>query len=540
MGQAFANIISQSEPRFTVGIFGGWGSGKTTLMNAIMAALPQDSVVSVEFNAWRFEREPSLLVPLLDTIRAALAQWSDAHPDPQAADGQEHKIRNIARRVGRVVRALATGLSVDVGMPGAVTAHYDVSTASDALSALTQPLDPNEPPDPQSLYVTAYAELDSAFSGLSDGGVSRVVVFVDDLDRCLPENALNVLESMKLFFDLYGFVFVVGLDEDLVERAIRAKFPDQDESAATSGNGQSPVTTATKRLGREYIKKIFQVPYSLPAMLPGQLGDLLESMYGGADLGSTQLDDMNKRVRPYLGYLASERRVNPREVKRFINAYLLQTLIRSDLDADTVLALQTLAFRTEWEPFYDQILLDSELFVSALRNYRDGDEDAFKSLDEALPPLLPSLGAYLREPLGEPLARHNSLDDYISSLQSTSSSGSWTLEAFKQLENLRKAIQDAVKPDSTNERARSAGEMASTAAGAITQLLSGAAVSSETSAGLVTALQGMQATASSLLVSLAGHPGSLADVDRAQLKLLGEQLQNARKELRWLRETSVR
>ena len=42
MGQAFANIISQSEPRFTVGIFGGWGSGKTTLMRAIMAALPKE------------------------------------------------------------------------------------------------------------------------------------------------------------------------------------------------------------------------------------------------------------------------------------------------------------------------------------------------------------------------------------------------------------------------------------------------------------------------------------------------------------------
>ena len=82
--------------------------------------------------------------------------------------------------------------------------------------------------------------------------------------------------------------------------------------------------------------------------------------------------------------------------------------------------------------------------------------------------------------------------------------------------------------------------MTSTSAGAIIQLLSGAAVSSETSAGLLTAVQGMQATASGLLVSLAGHPGLFSDVDRGQLELIGTQLQNARKELRWLRETSVR
>ena len=228
-------------------------------------------------------------------------------------------------------------------------------------------------------------------------------------------------------------------------------------------------------------------------------------------------------------------------MKRFINAYLLQTLIRPDLDADTVLALQTLAFRNEWEPFYDRILLDSELFVSALRSYRTySDDDAFKSLDETLPPPLPSLASYLRSELGEPLARYDTLDDYISSLQSTSSTGSWSLDAFKQLENLRKAIQDALRPDSTNEVARSAGEMASESAGAIIQLLSGAAVSSENSAVLSTVLQGIQVTASNLLVSLAGHPGLASDVDRGQLNLLRGQLENARKELRMLRENSVR
>lgn len=538
MGQAFANIISQSEPRFTVGIFGGWGSGKTTLMRAIMAALPKGNVVSLEFNAWRFEHEPSLLVPLLDTIRAALVQWADQHPDPPGANGQEHKVRNIARRVGRVVRALATGLSVDLGIPGAVTAHYDVSAASGALSALSQPVDAKQA-DPQSLYVAAFGELDQAFRNLSHDGVSRIVVFVDDLDRCLPENALDVLESMKTFFDLPGFVFVVGLDDDLVERAIRAKFPDEDESAATSGDGQT-ATMATKRLGREYIKKIFQVPYSLPAMLPEQLGDLLGSLYREAQLGPTQLDDLNDRVRPYLGYVASERRVNPREVKRFINAYLLQTLIRGDLDPDTVLALQTLAFRSEWEPFSDQILLDSEIFVSALRSYRDGDRDAFKSLDETLPPLLPSLAGYLRSDLGEPLARYDTLDDYISSLQSTSNAGSWTIEVYRQLENLRRAIRDAVKPDSTNETAQSAGLMATESAGDISQRLSGTAVSSENSASLLTALQGIQSTASRLLISLAGHPDSLGDVDRSQLKVLANLVENARTELRMLRETSVR
>ena len=58
IGRAFAAIITESQPQFAIGIFGGWGSGKTTLMKTIKSALPVDTVVCVDFNAWRFEREP--------------------------------------------------------------------------------------------------------------------------------------------------------------------------------------------------------------------------------------------------------------------------------------------------------------------------------------------------------------------------------------------------------------------------------------------------------------------------------------------------
>ena len=70
---ALAGIIRVSDPRFAVGIFGGWGSGKTTLMQAVRSELlTENKILTVEFNAWRFEREPVLLIPLLDTIRVAV------------------------------------------------------------------------------------------------------------------------------------------------------------------------------------------------------------------------------------------------------------------------------------------------------------------------------------------------------------------------------------------------------------------------------------------------------------------------------------
>ena len=76
---------TQSEPRFAIGIFGGWGSGKTTLMRAIQGQLDQRrTIVTVEFTAWRYEKEEHLIVPLLDKVREQLLLWAEEHGEGAA------------------------------------------------------------------------------------------------------------------------------------------------------------------------------------------------------------------------------------------------------------------------------------------------------------------------------------------------------------------------------------------------------------------------------------------------------------------------
>jgi hypothetical protein len=440
IASAFAEVITQSKPNFAIGIFGGWGSGKTTLMTAIKAALPEEHFVAVNFNAWRFEREPQILIPLLDTIRAELAR----HAKLNAETGS--KLHQITGRLGKVVRALAMGLSGSAGLPGAVTVNYDARQALDSLSALSAEQDSLKP---ESLYVAAFQELQDSFTHLAEAGIKGTVVFVDDLDRCLPGNALDVLESMKLFFDLTGFVFVVGLDEEVIDRAVLAKFATEASSyPAEDGQASAAMTSLTERLGREYAKKIFQVPYSLPTMLPWQLTDLLESMYIEAGIEGEQLADLHERVRPYVNLIAVQRRVNPREVKRFINSYTLQTLIRSELDPNVILALQALAFRRDWEDAYDAINTDSELFIGALRSYRAGHIAAFEDTLPGLRKFPPDLSSFLVSSLAEPLVAQPSLDAYLSSLRSTHGSGTWMFDLFHALGRIERAISGLLSSNS--------------------------------------------------------------------------------------------
>lgn len=444
---ALAGIIEHSEARFSVGIFGGWGSGKTTLMNAIERALPSRDIIKVQFNAWRFEREPLLLVPLLDTIRGAIVDWSATAPG-----ARKERARTAARRVGRVVRALAGGLSAGVGVAGTATISYDVGATVDRLMAPTDD-------GPQSLYVAAFAELREAFQDLSQKGARRIVVFVDDLDRCLPANALEVLEAMKLFFDLEGFVFVVGLDEDVVQRAVRARFRVDGDPVPTpspEGLGTAADDRTAGQLERDYVEKIFQVPYRLPPMVDRQLGELLEAMFQEADLPSDQLVDLRSRIQNYLVFVAKNGRVNPREVKRFLNTYTLQTLIRPELDRDTTLALQTLLFRFEWRTLYDAILADSTRFIAALNQFRDErDEGAFEDLSPELAILPAELADFLTSEPAEALCRHQSLDAFLSSLEATGvTTPTWLTVAYREVGRLRSSVRRVLREGSQTDEVR--------------------------------------------------------------------------------------
>lgn len=429
---ALARIIQHSEPpHFAVGIFGGWGSGKTTLMDAIRSNIKAaTSLVAVEFNAWRYEREPHLLVPLLDTMRAALISWSE-----DKEDERKKNVSDVAARIGSVARALAKGLSVGVGLPGAATVNFDLDTALDALS------EPCNPQSAQSLYFAALQELRKAFQDFKAGGINRVVVFVDDIDRCLPENALQVLESMKLFFDVEGFIFIVGLDPAVVGRAVHSKFSEHDDYSGTPGSSSS---TLANRLGREYIQKIFQVQYWLPPVYPDDLKDLLESML------RAESQELRETVLPYLKHLATDGRMNPREVKRLVNDYILDSIIddcttdrlsRYKRRPDTMLALRILQFPSEWELIYNALLTDPFKFQTALKKYRGGVTDAFAGLTPPLENLPESAEKFLLSPEAGPLTQPSDLRPFLSGVKSITRIIAW----FRRATELIDVITDAVR-----------------------------------------------------------------------------------------------
>jgi KAP family P-loop domain len=443
---SLAEIVRLSRPQFAVGIFGAWGSGKTTLMNAIHHELEgQADVVAVWFNAWRYEKEEHLIVPLLDTIREALLSWGDDGPE-----GTEPVARGMASAVGKAARAILAGLTLSAGIPGAIGASLD---ANKIAAAWRQPEpDAESAFEPTSYYHASFMGLKRAteeFITGDQGGAGaehttrRFVIFIDDLDRCLPDKALQVLESMKLFFDLDGFVFVVGLDQQVIERAVQVKYP------ATGADQQSGRYLS----GVDYVKKIFQVQFTTPRIDQGDLPKFISTIAAAAELPDEQRQDLQDVVTPQVRHLAGTSSVNPREVKRLVNAYTMQMKMLerklkdqpSVASAPAVLALQVMSFRPDWQPTYQALSNSPSDFVDAARDALNRGSNAIAVAEEVIE-LPPSLVSYLRDDGAPLLNLGDDLEVYVSTVDAAQSTDPSVRELAQVFGRLRVAHKQAQAP----------------------------------------------------------------------------------------------
>ena len=301
--QKYANSLSKfirnSDTPITVGLQGEWGTGKTSLMSLLLENFnnsgKEREIATSWVNTWEYslfkgasETTPAVLSGMLEKLRD---ENKDIWTIKDVATDKVKKATKFLSGLANQVIANQTGINVK-------EAASDSFTEKNVAHIV----------EVKNLIASIINELIEH----SENEIKKVVFFVDDLDRIPPNDAVEVLESLKNIFDIPKCVFILAIDYDVVVKGLESKF--------------GPKTKENEREFRSFFDKIIQVPFSMPVgaydittFLKTKLDDL------GVGVNPDSINQITKIVRYTVGN-------NPRSLKRYLNTFSLINQIMDDDD----------------------------------------------------------------------------------------------------------------------------------------------------------------------------------------------------------------
>ena len=357
-------IRDRPDQPISVGVHGDWGAGKSSVLEMIEAGFEgEEKVLCLKFNGWRFQGFEDAKIALIEGIVSGLVEKRPALT--KAGEAVKDIYRRIdwlkvAKKAGGLaftafsgipspdqIQTIVGSLEGVLGDPTKLATRENIQTAIDGVHGLLKPKeegDPTNVPEEINAFLSAFDEL------LVKAGVEQLVVLIDDLDRCLPDTAIETLEAVRLFVFTSRTAFIVAADEAMIEYAVRKHFPDL------------PDTTGPQTYARNYLEKLIQVPFRIPALGDTETRIYVTLLLVGAELGEdnpafsnlivaarerlkrpwmtgaldtetvkTALGDNAPRVAKALALsdqigpiLGSGTKGNPRQIKRFLNMLVLR------------------------------------------------------------------------------------------------------------------------------------------------------------------------------------------------------------------------
>ena len=358
-----ALLRKHADQPVTIGVHGDWGAGKSSILEMIEAELgTQEKVLCLKFNGWRFQGFEDSKIALIEGIVTGLLEQR-----PLLTKGTA-LVKEIYHRIDLLKLAKkGVGLGVatasfyaghpHIGMMGLMSTLQDTVANPDTFSKenieaaikngkelIKDETKTTNVPNEIDGFRKAFDQL------LKDAHIDQLIVLIDDLDRCLPDTAIETLEAVRLFLFTSRTAFVVAADEGMIEYAVRKHFPDL------------PDTTGQLTYARNYLEKLIQIPFRIPALGYAETRIYVTLLLVGAELGegSAPFDRLvgvarERLKRPWTGsvldaetvkkalgdqekaahnammlsdqiapILAQGTRGNPRQIKRFLNTLLLR------------------------------------------------------------------------------------------------------------------------------------------------------------------------------------------------------------------------
>lgn len=264
----------------TVGIFGDWGSGKSSVMKMLAHDLEsEEGVAHIYFNGWQFEGYDDAKSALIHSILLELGEHKKLAPNIKS------KAASVLKRVNWL-RVANAGYQTII----APIIAYQVATMMGIQSGMT-PMTPRSPvpeqDDLQNVDLTELLKENPANQGIigarrfredfesliKETKLKAMVILIDDLDRCEPQRLVETLEAIKLFLAVPHVSFVISADDRIVRYSIAKRYEIvQVEEEEGKPSRQIDLVT-------DYLEKLIQIPYHLPRLSPSEIETYISLLY---------------------------------------------------------------------------------------------------------------------------------------------------------------------------------------------------------------------------------------------------------------------
>jgi hypothetical protein len=389
------DILMYADTPITLGVFGPWGSGKTSLLQQLKNEIEGKGLAHVRtvwVTAWKYDRHEALwrafILRVLDALfpRKAGAGPREDRPRYSEEEITDDKQKELIAELSRLEESVYR--PVDWKELGQLTLNWwqvmkeGGKAAADIFSAFLpaaalfkqawKVLGSDEKADTeiagvakafkrqvkdyhrdQLIHMEQFEKTFADALKKALGKDGRLIIFVDDLDRCLPEKAIEVLEAIKLFLEVPGTVFVLGMDKEVVERGVEVRYGNLFQ--ALEGD---KVRLDLPIRGDAYLQKMIQIPFHLPPMRVNDLESYIEKLEEG-------LPDRLKLHTSTRAVLAHGLFPNPRQVKRVMNIVRLLKGLVEEREKRPVeegglepgklswpLLAKTIMIQTQWPELY--------------------------------------------------------------------------------------------------------------------------------------------------------------------------------------------
>lgn len=432
IAKTVVELIKESQDRpISIGIHGDWGAGKSSVLEMVEDEFSGNpNIECIKFNGWKHQGFEDAKIALMSAIVSELIEkrkLGTVCSDTVKKIWKNINWLNVAKGAGGLALTAATGIP-PIGLLSNVLGNLQSGFSNEdkvntAIESVGQYLKDAKVFEDTSI-TKEFAEFQTSFSDLlSESKIEKLVVLIDDLDRCLPEVTIETLEAVRLFMFSNSTAFVIAADESMIEYAVKKHFPDVTDSSDRN---------IGKEFSKKYLEKLIQVPFRIPT-----LGEVEAEMYITLLLIGSKLkeDDedfeklldisIDKMKKPWKNQgltisdlheilndrydevrnevavanqiypiLASKTNGNPRKIKRFINMLLLRYKISEARGFGDEIELPILAKLMLAEnylgDFYKEIAIETEesgkcKVLDELENYliaTKKETEAIDNLDE--------------------------------------------------------------------------------------------------------------------------------------------------------------